>query len=134
VVTGKGLYKYYKIMDNIMNCKVDKLGKRDKDQNFSNQYSCHTWTDDRLILYTEKGEILLVEANGEFKMMLPDSPVGQFSIRMAINSRPNGFILADNAGRYLVFEQHNDPKNPYRLLKSLVSACLLTFYSLPLLT
>jgi hypothetical protein len=56
-------------------------------------------------LYTEKGEIMLAgEKEGDFKMLLPEAPVGTFSIRFVVNSRPNGFIVADNAGRYLVFE------------------------------
>jgi hypothetical protein len=101
---------------------VQQLTK--KEQGFSNQYMCHTWTDSWLILYTEKGEILLVETSGDFKMLLPDSPVHQFSIRYAINSRPNGFIIADNAGRYLVYESFNDPKCPFAKLKSLVSSLL----------
>lgn len=95
VVTGSGLYKYYKLIDNqSLKCQVQQLTK--KEQGFSTQYTCHTWTDDWLILYTERGEILLVETDGNFKMLLPDSPVHSFSIRYAMNSRPNGFILADN--------------------------------------
>lgn len=118
-----------------MKCVVHQLVKREKDHSFSTQYSAHTWTDDRLILYTEKGEILLVGAKeGDFKMLLPESPVSSFSIRYAVNSFPNGFIVADNAGRYLVFELMNDPKSPYKMVKSLVSACLLILYSRPPMT
>lgn len=124
VVTGKGVYRYYKIIDNqTIKCTVSQLTK--KDMGFSNLYTAHTWTDDRLILYTDMGEILLVEKDGDFKMMLKESPGEQFSIRYAINSRPNGFVIANTTGRYMVYEEIGDPKCPYRMAKSLVSACLL---------
>lgn len=92
-----------------------------KQMDFSTNYSCHTWTDNRLIIYTEKGEILLAETNGDFKMLLPESPGSMFSIRLAMNSRPNGFVIADNSGKYLVYEETNDPKSPFKLIKTLVS-------------
>jgi hypothetical protein len=73
VVTGPGFYRYFKIIDHqTMKCTLNTLTK--KDMGFSNLYSTHTWTDDRLILYTEKGEILLVEKEGDFKMILSESP------------------------------------------------------------
>jgi hypothetical protein len=123
VITGKDIYKYYKIIDNqTMKCQVNQLTK--KESNFSTQYNAHTWTDDRLILYTEKGEILLAEQEGDFKMLMSESPVGNFKIRYAMNSKPNGFLIADNSGRLMVFELTNDPKAPYHATKTLVSACL----------
>ena len=47
---------------------------------FSNLYTAHTWTDDRLILYTERGEILIAEKDGNFKMMLAEQPGETFNI------------------------------------------------------
>jgi len=71
---------------------------------FSQNITAHTWTNDRLILYTDRGEVLLAETSGDFKMMMSESPVHDFSIRYAINSRPDGFVIADNAGCYIVYE------------------------------
>ena len=81
----------------------------------------HTWTNDRLILYTDRGEVLLVETTGDFKMFMSESPGQNFSIRYAMNCRPEGFVIADNAGSYLVYEGTNDPKNPFTKVKNLVS-------------
>lgn len=124
VVTGKDLYKYYKIVEGQKNlsCKVEQLTK--KESSYSTVYNAHTWTDERLILYTERGEVLLAEQEGDFKMLMSESPGAVFKIRFAMNSRPNGFIIGDNSGRLIVYEETSDPKAPYRVAKTLVSACL----------
>jgi hypothetical protein len=120
VVTGEGIYRYLKLIDgNSLRTTHQQLTK--KDMSFSQNITAHTWTNDRLILYTDRGEVLLAETNGDFKMMMSESPVHDFSIRYAINSRPDGFVIADNAGCYIVYEQTNDPKNPFTKIKSMVS-------------
>lgn len=128
VVTGRNIYKYYKITDNTsMKAQHNKLTK--KETNFSTQYNAHTWTDNRLIIYTERGEVLLADTNGDFKMLMSESPLGNFNIKYAINSQPNGFIIADNNGHYLVYEETNDPKNPFKTVKNLVSiTCLIDLF------
>jgi hypothetical protein len=67
---------------------------------------------------------LLVEQEGDFKMLMSESPIGNFKIRYAMNSKPNGFVIADNSGRLMVFELTNDPKHPYHAMKTMVSVCL----------
>jgi len=57
-------------------------------------------------------------------MLMNESPVGTFKIRYAMNSKPNGFIIADNSGRFMVFELTNDQKHPYHAIKNMVSVCL----------
>lgn len=92
-----------------------------KETKFSTHYNAHTWTENRLILYTDKGEVLLADKNGDFKMLMSESPMGHFNIKYAMNTQQNGFIIADNTGKYLVYEETNDPKNPFKIFKSLVS-------------
>jgi len=55
-------------------------------------------------------------------MFLNESPQGTFTIRYAMNTKGKGFIIADNSGRYKFFDETNDPKNPFRQIKDLVSS------------
>ena len=51
--------------------KVVHTGIQKKDLTVSTNYTCHSWlSDGRLLLCTEKGEILLLENSGDFKMVL----------------------------------------------------------------
>lgn len=134
-MTGKGIYRYFKIVDNqSMRATHSQLTK--KEALYSSHYNSHIWTENRLIIFTERGEILLAELNGDFKMFLNESPQTSFTIRYAMNTKGKGFIIADNAGRYMVFDETNDPKTPFRLIKDLVSSTcnLNSFFSQPLLT
>lgn len=66
-----------------------------------------------MILCTARGDILVGDENGDFKFILPDSPGIGFPIRRII-SRTNGFVIADDSGRFKSYEQNADPKSPYQ--------------------
>ena len=78
LVTGPHLYKYYKIKE-LAEFVADHTQINNKPPEISSDYSCHCWlTDGRLIVGTEKGEILCLESSGEFKYYIEDSPKGEF--------------------------------------------------------
>jgi hypothetical protein len=87
-----------------------------KDSHISNNYTCHTWLPDgKLLVCTDQGEILLLESNGEYKMLLPDSPGDGFYIE-CVHTYSKGFIVAGDNGRIIIYEKSEDPKTPYNKL------------------
>ena len=85
------------------------LGKRDQTQNCL----CHTWLqEDRLIVGTESGDLLLFESTGEFKTVLPQSPSDGYAIN-AVAPFSKGFICGGDAGTIMIFEKTDD-KDYYR--------------------
>ena len=73
LVTGKNLYKYFKINESSMRITHPMLVKKSKCQ-ASSHYTTHVWFDKRILISTVGGEILIAELSGEFKMMLSSSP------------------------------------------------------------
>jgi hypothetical protein len=72
VVTGKDVYRYFKIGENFALQQTKSLFG--KDVSISKNYTCHVWIDTRLILCTARGDILIGDTLGEFKFVLPESP------------------------------------------------------------
>ena len=71
-----------------------------KDPAISKNYTCHIWIDSRLILCTARGDILIGDSDGEFKFVLPESPGVSFPIRRIVPRDKNGFVIADDSGRF----------------------------------
>ena len=59
------------------------------------------------------------DTNGDFKMMLADSPGPNFKIKSIAPNKQDSFIIADDTGRFQVFDSTSDPKNPFCLTKLL---------------
>ena len=59
------------------------------------------------------------DMNGDFKMVLSDSPGPLFQITTIAVNRQESFIVADDTGRFQVFETTGDPKNPFQMTKML---------------
>lgn len=73
MVTGKNCYRYLKLNINLqLGFHHDKLMK--KDINVSTTFTSHLWLDRRIFVTTNEGDILIAEASGDFKMVLPSSP------------------------------------------------------------
>ena len=120
MVTGNGVYKYYKLKDNGLKAEHTQMNK--KEAHISNHFTCHTWLhDNRLIVCTEQGELLLLEQSGEYKMHLACSPGEGFCIESII-THPKGFVIAGDNGQIMVFERTEEPKNPYSRIAVLPSA------------
>lgn len=104
--------------NNVLRQTHAQLIKKDQ-SSFSTNYTCHAWVDNHLIICTAKGEIMYCDNNGDFKMMLADSPGATFRIQNIAPNRQEGFFIADNNGRFQVFDTTSDPKSPFQCTKLL---------------
>lgn len=52
-------------------------------------------------------------------MMLSDSPGPGFKIKSIAANKQDSFIVADDTGRFQVYDSTSDPKNPFQLTKML---------------
>lgn len=69
LVTGNGVYKYYKLKDNGIRPEHSAITK--KESHISNHYTCHAWLPEgKIIICTDQGELILLESTGEYKMIL----------------------------------------------------------------
>ena len=59
------------------------------------------------------------DSNGDFKMVLADSPGNQFKTHTISTNKNEGFIVADDTGRFLVFDSTGDHKTPFHMTKRL---------------
>ena len=75
VCTGNDLYRYFRLDNNTLKQQTVSIQKRDKDAHFSNNYTCHKWLNDgRFIICTDHGQIMLLEASGEYKNIFISDP------------------------------------------------------------
>lgn len=107
-VVADGLLKLYKVQDNAL--KPIPLNFKRDPQN----YLCMTWLpDDRMVVATDTGELLLFEAN-EFRTVLITSPSDGNSIDSIIPFT-KGFLVGCNDSVLRVYERSDDRdfyKNP----------------------
>jgi cilia- and flagella-associated protein 57 len=112
IVTGNGVYKYYKLKDNGLRPEHSALAK--KESHISNHYTCHTWLPEgKIIICTDQGELLLLESTGEYKMCLDCSPKDGFYIE-AIAIYSKGFMIAGDTGQIKIYEKTDEPKKPFQ--------------------
>ena len=65
------------------------------------------------------GDIFLAEMSGELKMTLPASPGPGFKIKFIYARPSDGFIVADNSGKFKIYQSSGEPKQPYCLYRDL---------------
>jgi len=112
LVTGNGTFKFYRVNEN-NSLKNTHNAITKKESHISNNYTCHAWLPDgRLLVCTDQGEIMLLESDGSYKMLLSDSPGDGFHIE-CILTFTKGFIIGGDNGRIYIYEKSEDPKVPY---------------------
>lgn len=91
-----------------------------KEAHISNNYTCHCWLPEgRFLVCTDAGDIMLCEPNGDYKLLLLDSPGEGFHIE-TIRTYTKGFIIAGDKGQIKIFDKTaEDPKNPYQCVCTL---------------
>lgn len=111
-VSGNGVFKFFRYSESQLRhapggIKGDPMS-----------YLAHVWLppDDRLIVSTDNGDLLLVE-NGEYKYPLPLSPSDGLSIDSLI-AYSKGFICGGDMGLVTIFERSED-KELYRKMRTL---------------
>jgi hypothetical protein len=65
---------------------------------------------------------LLAEMSGEFKMILSSQPGPNFKIKLILPRLHDGFIVADESGKFKIYQSTGDPKSPYGLYMDLPTA------------
>ncbi len=111
VVSGNGLFRFYRYIDGLLKPSSGGLGKA-QTQNFT----CHSWvTDDRIIVATDTGELLLI-ADGEYRCPLPASPDNHAISCIIPTSK--GFVCGGDSGLLHIFEQTDD-KELYKKARTL---------------
>lgn len=117
VVTGHDTYKFFELDGENIEAKHSQLNKKDPD--LSTEYTCHTWTSDGLLLVcTAAGEIIVCESTGEYKCVVPDSPLQGFRIE-CIAGFVKGFIVAGDNGQIFIYEKTEDLDDPFKKMKYL---------------
>ena len=69
VVTGNGVFKYYKQAENGLKVAHTQIAKKDMHAAWSQHYTTHAWVnwinnEVRLVVCTEQGEVIVLDANG----------------------------------------------------------------------
>jgi WD40 repeat protein len=120
VVTGDNTYKFFRVQEN-NSLKQTHGSIAKKEAHISNNLTCHAWMPDgRLIVCADQGEIMLLESNGDYKMLLGESPGENFHIECII-TYTKGFIIGGENGQIMIYEKSEEPKNPYHRIATLVS-------------
>eukprot|EP00357_Protocruzia_adherens_P031581 CAMPEP_0115039386 /NCGR_PEP_ID=MMETSP0216-20121206/43998_1 /TAXON_ID=223996 /ORGANISM="Protocruzia adherens, Strain Boccale" /LENGTH=1374 /DNA_ID=CAMNT_0002420017 /DNA_START=19 /DNA_END=4143 /DNA_ORIENTATION=- len=116
---GNGSVKYFRQIENGMKLLNNVMNK--KDQNTSNNYTCHAFlSDGKIIVGTEAGELLLLDNSGEYKQCLSSSPFDGWGIECIVPWSKGFIVGGDNATLYIYERNTEDPKNPYqRVMRSL---------------
>jgi WD40 repeat protein len=132
IVTGKDVYRFYRLQENnTFKCHPKELQTKNV-PDISTDISCHTWlADGRFILCNEKGQIMLMESNGEFKsnmiLSTPKAPIpihavfpytqgsGEATGGKANLNAKSGFVVASTSGQFRVFVSSADgSRQPYK--------------------
>lgn len=110
-VSGQGLVKFFSLCDNQLRPAAG--GIREPVTN----YLAHLWlsSENRLILSTENGDLILME-NNQYMYPLPLSPSDGISIN-ALVSYTKGFICGGDMGLISIFER-TDNKEMYRKVRT----------------
>ena len=96
LVTGNNIFKYHKLQDSDLKVVHQSLNK--KEAHISNNYTCHCWLPEgKFLVCTDAGDIMLCDVNGEYKLLLLDSPGEGFHIE-TIRTYTKGFIIAGDKG------------------------------------
>ena len=110
-VCGKDIFRFFRLQENMFK-GLSTQSKRE-----TQDYLCHTWlaNDDRVVVGTDNGELLLYEA-GTFVDVLKESP-GEGSAVAAVTFFSKGFVAAGDEGTLMVFERSEEPGEYYRRTK-----------------
>ena len=70
LVTGPQTFKFFKIQDTT-NLKATQNGLQKKEQHISSNYTAHAWLpDNRILVGTDSGDIIICESDGTYKLVL----------------------------------------------------------------
>jgi WD40 repeat protein len=119
-ISGTGVMKVYRYLDNTLKLSPQSAAtslaslKRDQQQ----KLLCHAWVaEERIVVGSDAGELILFEGTGEFKTVLPQSPTDGLPIN-AMVAYSKGFICGGGAGSIMIYEKTDD-KDYYKKTKTI---------------
>jgi WD40 repeat protein len=118
VATGPGIFRFFKLQDNII--KPNNTSIHKKESQMSSNYLCHAWLNDgKLVVGTDSGELLLLDEQCEYKSSI-STGIEAWSAYCII-PYSKGFLVGGDESRILIFENNpEDLRRPYvRSQKSL---------------
>ena len=106
-VCGHNLFRFFRIQESTFKAMPNPMQKRE-----AQNYVCHAWvSDDRVIVGTETGELLLVESFECKPQPLLQSPMDGNSINCVITQNDGkGFICAGDSGAIHIFERVDETR------------------------
>lgn len=109
IVTGDDVFGWYKLIDNNLRAQTTEI--HNSEEHLSRKYLCHCWLKDgRLVVGTNNGEILVLDANCEYLGFI-EVGLEDFEITSMI-SFENGFLAGGSRGQVLTFISDGDERNP----------------------
>ncbi|KAJ3220181.1 Cilia- and flagella-associated protein 57 [Dinochytrium kinnereticum] len=105
-VVGSGVFKLFRYSEGMLKpFQFQKIEPRN--------FLCHCWTiDERIVVGTEDGRLLIFESNGELRLeipfSLPQPPANLPKACHAILSFSKGFVAAGSGGTVAIFEKGED--------------------------
>jgi hypothetical protein len=113
-VTGPNTYKYLKASEAEFTIDHSQLNNIDRNYGYDfSSFQCHAWMADsaRLIVCTERGDIVVCENSGEFYCYVErDDRQREHRIK-AIVPYNRGFVIGWSSGIFQAFERYDDPNN-----------------------
>ena len=111
LVTGNNLFRIFRLQENGIKGVKQQIEK--KEQSISTNYLTHAWVEGKCLICTDKGDILIVDSNGECKSKLITNETG-ISID-SILCFSKGIITGGACGLLELYEKMSeDPKQPFR--------------------
>lgn len=109
IVTGNDLFRWYKPLETSLKPQATDI--HGKSEDLSTNYLSHSWVKDgRLIVGTDKEEILILDSNCEFLGYFK-IPIDGFQATALLHFE-KGFLVGGNKGRVLIFDSYGDERKP----------------------
>jgi len=116
-VIGDGVFKFFRLQEGTFKAIPNQLSKMREAVN--QNYISHAWLhDDRLVVGSEAGDILLFDNGGEFKMTLPCSP-GEPRALLTMAAFGKGFVTGGEGGIVRVYDRAIDVKEVFKESKKI---------------
>jgi hypothetical protein len=115
---GNAVFRSFKINGDTLKPRDTSLFKKENKEmpiTSQNYLSCCILPqENNMIIGTDQGELLLVNQNLEFKMVIPTSPFDGFSIECIIPTQKGFMIGGPDCVVYIYEKLENDPKTAYK--------------------
>ena len=118
VITGRNCYQYYRLKDyHNLELRHKQIWRKELQVNAVNNFTCHAFLWNSLIVCSDKGDILFCDKDGEFKVKIIESPGAHYAITSIVPIKGEDFIVTNADGYMKYYTATKEMKNPFRLEK-----------------